>query len=369
MRSVLPTADELNKAIARICGDRATPYEVPGSHRILGLRVEEVKRLAGKRGIIVPDNLVYGSLEIAGVNAEVEVETSTGTPLVLVNTMFFEFANEFVKIVVQSLEQQSGDQIVISRDPEVLRRRFAADEPRRKNLAALIDYFYGRGSDVYQAPDYVSTRMQFAYTAGIETFAVGHEVGHLIHHDPASSLNWPDVEEELRKLLRLNQASTLTRIRELNADCFALGLVSELQAEGMEERDENKALALYAVEFYFIVHHILEEAAEAAGYGRHPPSFEPQLLGEIPKIVECISRECDLRNTSGLALSITRSDEYPPDGFRRQIVHALIEKQDIQSLSRTDPLHRFITTAETVNQSAEILWDVIKADFVASHRR
>jgi hypothetical protein len=226
--------------VTTICNDRASPYEFPGTRSNLQLRVSNIQQLAKKLKVSIPDNLVFGSLEVAGVNAEVEVETDTGTPLMMVNTLFLEFANELVKIAAQAVTKQDRDWVRVSRDQDLIRRRFEQDPAQRKRLSDLIDYFYGKGRDIYKSPDVFSARMQIAYTDGIESFAIAHEVGHLIHHDPASSLNFSDLQAAVRGLFHLGQATSLTRIRELNADCFALSLISEMRSEGLIEGDLEK---------------------------------------------------------------------------------------------------------------------------------
>src|SRR5262249_51938867 len=105
LKVALPGAsDELiESTVTKICRDRATPYEFPGTHLWLEIIVSRVRQLAAARGISVPNNLVFGSLQVMGVNAEIELQTSAGTPLIMVNSLFFEFANELVKMVVQAI--------------------------------------------------------------------------------------------------------------------------------------------------------------------------------------------------------------------------------------------------------------------------
>jgi hypothetical protein len=369
IKSAMPgvTDDRIKSVISKLCNDRATPYEFPGMHTGLQIRVSNVQHLANERGISIPSNLVFGTLEMNGVNAEVEVETNIGTPLIMVNSPFLEFANEFAKIVVQAMAvTRSGDLLRVDRNPDTVRRRFAEDTIQRKRLSDLIDYFYGKGRDTYQAPDLLSAQIQLAYTDGIETFAIGHEVGHVMHHDPASSLNFSELKEAITKMIRVDKPGTLTRLRELNADCFALSLISQMSSDGLTNGDFNNSIALYAVEFYFISHNILEEAGRAAGYVQHVIPFDPRLTADIPKLVECASRVCDLRNVTGLSEAISGSDEYPPDELRREVVQSMIKSRKNDKVA-VKGLREFTDLAEDVNRDAEILWGVIKSDFAANH--
>jgi hypothetical protein len=130
----------------------------------------------------------------------------------------------------------------------------------------------------------------------------------------------------------------------------------------------KKSLALHPVEFYFISHRILEEAGQIAGYTKHDIPFETSMVGDIPKLVQCVSKMCDLRNESALSKSITGSDDYPPDELRRRVVLAIIDNHK-KDKSSVQMWAEFVDAAEQINKSVEILWDVIKTDFAAGHAR
>jgi|GEM_PF-3635564 len=370
LRAGFPEVSEaqLEATVGSLCADRITIYEFPGSRQVLSSLVEEIRKYANLKGSPIGDDFVYGSVELPDVNAEVVGSIQGSKSIVLVNSTFFEFANEFIKLVIQSMTiSKTNGYLAVERDPTVIRQNFRDNPKAMQRLADLIDYFYGRGNETYHSPDRLSAKMQLAYTSGIEMFAMAHEIGHIVHGDSASSLNLASLTDTIRGLFSIEPSPVSVRLKEMNADAYALSLAEAGQREGVRGNNLNEVLILNAIEFYFIAHSILDDAGTISGL-KDRRFVEPLTLNEreIESIAECVKALCDLRDLKEVSSKISSSSEYPPDAVRLQVVRRMIANSEIRGLVDQE-LRSFLDLASDANRNAQIFWEELRPYYISSH--
>lgn len=359
--------DAVQKLFQQICSVQGTRYELPGVHWLLQQRFDSVNKLSREQGITLPSPIVYGAIPLPSVNAEVQVDSKTGVPMILVNMRLLEFANEFSKVAAQTIPvDRTAKQLGFDQDPDATRRKIMATPKLREYLIGLIDYFYGKGKAAYLQPDEISKTVQIVYTEGMETFAMAHEIGHVYYKHGSSSFDLSQLADNVRSLLSLSRPALSTSIRETEADGFALRAVLQRRDDAVKGDSDNPffTAVLHAAEFYFIAQQILDEAGEMSHESAQAPvPYDGNLASDVARVEGCVlKRDCRVSEISGLSKQLREGNQHPSHQFRADLISAVIK--DRPPAKNAD----WLLIADLVNRNAKLLWDETKEEYANRHK-
>ena len=336
-------------------------------HWFLEWRLDSVEAAARQRGQTLKMRPIIGAAPIKEVNASA---IPFAVPFIFVNVQYIDFAYAATKFATLSLpskvingvdrldevEQASVDKINSSR---IVSYGFVFE---------LASEIYGRE---YSQPEFDIGMLTagVVYTEAIDFFAIAHEYGHLWLNHPASALSEAQYSEFVVDSLSgppPSQTAAPVKVRELEADAFALRLMSAHWAAHKNDPDGSNPNGtkfhsqLFAgVEFYFLAKRIL-----ASAIVRDPsPTIElsKEDSADADVVAQCVANDaCRIRDLHLQAFE-TEVEKHPSDSFRLAVVRSY--RRLIDPLREGDRMREI---SVLINRNIQLLWRLNSTRYLMS---
>ena len=196
-----------------------------------------------------------------------------------------------------------------------------------------------------------------AFTKGIETFALAHEIAHLVLNHGAGQLQAVS-NSGCGQTARPSERSVQNGwLEEIEADALAQRIMNEIARQHESDPSENvlvRATLNYAPSFYFLLSEIRHVAGHALRSGAEPPGTTPEEEAALATILTCLDREdCNLRATLlDRHRSIALLPRHPHPTIRRRVAQHLASRRAL-----TEEGRNMLAIANALYRNTVLMWE------------
>jgi len=317
--------EEIDKVVEESNRDTVTPYDVPGERTLLRWLYDRVVKAATSAGVSAPPAPALGSSGAPQVNAF--TVTDENSHAILFNGRMIELAERYTLAALRTDNLALTDKgVSVGSGPGIFADRVAKD-PKRTVTAftAWTEHFLDFPVDVAaldDGGDATTLYLLLNIRDGIEVFVMAHEFGHLIMH------SGKDVPLDAGKSQsEQTHENSLSWVRELEADLFAITMLQNIELGELKERDVPRDFYVFAPLLYFTCQDVLRRAATVINDGVDRELSSTDDLRTFRHIAEHV-----LRN-NGNAVGTFVVDptfpepttSHPPPALRREFIRKILE--------------------------------------------
>jgi hypothetical protein len=294
---MLPDASqaELDETIDRFHEERKkltvavpTPFEVPEWYGVMTAQYEGVKKSAREMGLNLARDPLLGTIATGRVNGLAIAVPDVQTRIILIEAGLFNFANLMCKSVAAAIPMTgltNDGNLSFSTSPEDIDRLLEQNfEPVRRFFDALTSYVI-RG-DAQAAEPYAleghQVHLADLLRDSMETFIIGHEMGHI-------TLGHLDGKRALRAVAGNLQADAVEASWEDEFQADFIGMHLMIRSL-IRERKVDVALSYWGADLFFGCVRVVEntvsilisgEAVTSASETHPPPEMRQRALRQL----------------------------------------------------------------------------------------
>ncbi len=288
-------AEEMSKMREGFNTKMPTELEEPGLYLILQDLTSDVVQMATDLNLLIPEEVVFGTLPTDEVNA-VAIWVPRGGVVVALNHGIFMFIYKLAKVVVSfiPLKDKRGEFLIFNTEEKGILHSLNINKEGHICFIEVLFGYLVLGHPGYASPFKKNPPMHLVslMTTTAERFIVAHEYSHVILRHSTSEASTK------KRLLGKVEVEELPRSwrDELEADNLALEITIALNLKD----GYDLSLSFMGIDFFFSCIEILELAAGAGSSETHPSAV---IRREILR--ESINEKFTNQSEKPIAMGIT----------------------------------------------------------------
>jgi hypothetical protein len=318
--------------IRRMCSGRRTKAEIPGGYFLLHNMLDEIGAVLPELGYDAEVKTALGTLAGPEVNAIFRSSSEDRVRIIILNQALLNLAYAVPKVASTSVPiTNEAGHLSMDLSDEALIHTLQSDPELIQRFLGVLMTIAGIYFEELPPPEESRRPLILALTEGAETFALAHEVSHLLlGHNPVGSQTLSaayclgDQDSDVVQ-------STNSWLNEIEADILAMKIIRLISARKAKNADENifiRNTFQQGAAYYFLISEMHDRLrANLSGSGGDDGPTRDELLA-ARLIVDCADEEkCDLRAKLAAAVpSVLELAVHPHPQIRRQIAEAMTRK-------------------------------------------